>query len=223
MGKSPHSDKENMSNSQADPITPLHDTWRWQKYIGSWLISSPFDKSSHTTEEISDWFAKQLKENFTSFNQWTRVWKVKIAAHYPKTKEVFDGLYQWDGKQCHKDFMNDVFQEIQGCPALISGIEAHVDMLVYTRTEQSPLHPVRAWIRENAFFRITSSGSMGFHIYMTLFCRYSPDLDDNEELYNLNHPILSASLQDWEKQYGEINADDGRFGMYPHGFLPDWT
>lgn len=233
-----------LSHSQATPVTPLYDTWKWKQNIGAWLISLPFDRSAYIkvtrVEEwrqeingwissvdqeylpdamalVNGWFANQLEKNLDSFNHWVRIWKVDIG---------HERSLEWDSTQSHEDFLKNVFKKVQDYPALLSHLSVHVDMLVYTRTEQSPHQPVHAWIRNYAKFSISSmsdSTYTAFQVYCTLFCRYSPDFDDNEELYNLNHPMLSASLQAWEKQCGEIDADDGLFGMYPHGFSPDWN
>jgi hypothetical protein len=213
-----------LSNSFATPVKPLYDTWKWQQDIGAWLVSLPDNLHAYSLKQRNQLFAEQLHGSLASFAQWQRVRKVKIYGNYPDTRSGgFKEELEWAAKISNKDFMDSVLQRSQDCPALISQIEVEVDVLVYTRTPQYPNQPVRAWIRDCASFRISNSGSQGyvsFEVFVTLFCRHSPFLDDNEELYNLNQPILSESLKAWEQQFGEINADDGLYGMYPHGFLP---
>lgn len=228
MDRLSHVKKEMMSylsHPHTAPVTPLYDTWKWKKHIGDWAVSLPFDRDASSLKDTNYWYAEQLKQSLSSFRPWLRAWKIYIGGVYLGTREILEDNRCWDFNQSQDDFLNDVSRRIQEYPALVGEVVVHVDMLVYTRTEQSPHQPVRAWVRNYAKFRFSinlGEGYVAFYVYGTLFCRYSPLMDDNEELYNLNHPMLSASLQAWEKQCGEIYAD-GFFGMYSHGFSPNWN
>ncbi|OUC13854.1 MAG: hypothetical protein B0A82_15210 [Alkalinema sp. CACIAM 70d] len=239
----------NLSDLQANPIKPLCDTWRWHQELGGWIISLVFDEGDAAVMNcfqgweksrmiqavqsfhqqfpeaqnlINQWFVSQLKKTLNSFDQWMRVWKVEIVGqNLSSGKRAVKLCLEWNPKQQYQDFMAKVLQQVQTYSGAVSVITIYTDMLVYTRTEDSPHQVVHGWIRGYAKFRISPLEKYRvLHIYCTLFCRNSPELEDNQELFHLNQPILSESLKAWEQEFGEINADDGLYGMYRHGFLP---
>ncbi|MGI0495518.1 hypothetical protein ACN4EG_27385, partial [Alkalinema pantanalense CENA528] len=167
-------------------------------------------------------------ETFAGF---LRPWRVEIKTRPLEGQGHSTTMsLQWNLRQPYEEFVQTILDRIQTASEPIGNVRIDLDMCVSVRTTDSPESPLRAWVRGFAklnFQRGYSSkggeggGGLMLYFYCTLFCRLSLAGDLNDELYELNQPILAHALQTWEQQLGgEIDVEAGRAGLYRYGFRP---
>ncbi len=208
----------------AAPIEPLNDTWGTRGSGDNyWAITSPFDFTNISTQQVNAWFAKTVVETLLSFSDLARLWEASFGSLY--RDDVEPARLEWKPGDSYEEYIENVFQAIREYPAPIYNLEMKVDLFVYVRIKESPDKPIKAWVRyigEFNFFGGPEGSEYGlyFNIAGTLFCPSSLFYGDNRELYSLNHPLLSHALRLWEKKLGSINEIQG-LGVYEYGFLPE--
>lgn len=211
----------------AASIAPLHDTWGWKKYAGTWGITPPFNFTTLSTQEVNIWFAKTLISTLEAFFDLARVWQVSFGTDYTRADLAEPITLEWKLGESYENYIEDMLREIQQYAAPISTIEIKVDLYVYVRTPESPNQPIRVWVRELGEFEIRGGPEYGepylhFDIAHTLFYPYTMGGENNSELYFLNQPLLENALRCWEKSFGPICEVEGLLaGIYEYGFKPE--
>ncbi|OUC13855.1 MAG: hypothetical protein B0A82_15215 [Alkalinema sp. CACIAM 70d] len=232
--QSPATIIKDLSDLQAPPVEPLRDTWRWDQDAGDWFINLPFDFAGKSVATINRWVVENLSVSLETFSGFLRPWKVEIKTrplegqgHSTTMSLPTTMSLQWNPRQPYEEFIQTVLDRIQTASDPIGNLRIDLDMCTYVRTADSPESPLQAWVRGFAklnFQRGYSSkggGGLMLYFYCTLFCRLSLVGDLNDELYELNQPILAQALQTWKQRLGgEIDVEAGRAGLYRYGFRP---
>ncbi|MHC5729552.1 MAG: hypothetical protein ACYTXY_36600 [Nostoc sp.] len=75
-------------NKTTDIIQPLNDTWGFKGADDNfWGITSSFDFTSISTQEVNAWFATVVTETLDAFSDLTRVWEVNFGSIYREDVE----------------------------------------------------------------------------------------------------------------------------------------
>lgn len=210
-----------------EATNPLRDTWGFKRGKDIyWYMEPDFDFSSLSTQDVNAWFARSLACTINTFSEIVRLARVEFVTDYTRTEGVEPVSFSWEYEVSQREYLEEALDKIHNYQAPIERLTFDVDMFVYARTQESPVEPVQIWVRGLASFTFYGGPEHGdpgliLNLNETLFCFNDEERGSNERLYVLNHPLLSKSLQGWEKEFNSAIIPDGPEGIYKYGFLPD--
>ena len=186
----------------------LYDTWEIEDGLATWYIVLSLDFTDFSAQEINAWYRKTLIETINSFPNFTGVSKVYFRASPNESDESIE--IEWQSGTSYQKYYESVLNAIEDFPFTISLLEISADFYIFTRTTESPLQPVRGWVRYLGRFsfcgaKFHSNPFIYLNMNNTLFCPSDIYGGDNTELYSLNQPLLENALRNWEQKIGKIN------------------
>jgi len=209
----------------AEPAEPLYDTWGAKGDAGSWCVRAEHRPADFSATAVNAWFGTVFAATLDAFAELVRPQRVFFNSLYHD--DVPGVLLERQPHEVAEPFMQRVVAAAASFPAPLNMLDCDVDLLAYTRTVDSPVQPVRRWLRLANQFTIWGGPEnpdpfVCFTVNHTLFRATSAYDDDNLELYDLNHPLLERALRRWEGRIGPIVDFSGLSGVYRYGFTREF-
>lgn len=213
---------------------PLSDIWDVKSGAGNWAIDLPCNFAITSVQERNSWYAETMISTVDAFASLARVYQVSFGPIPSNETKVKGQSLEWKLDEPYDCFLAKTAKAIKEYPVDIYALTLKVDLFVYVHTKESPNKAVRVWVRKfgNSIamgeFEISLDHSkykenyVYFDLTHTLFYPFSYiGYKDNQELFNLNQPLLAEALRKWEKKFDAEIEPDGLPGIYKYGYLPE--